>query len=153
MLSGACPPPSPPCSKPGATEMRILLRKAALLLVSLWATCAGAQQRFPPPDFEGGHRLPTTSTPAARALWFGYLDVAVLAAALGVATWLIYRKRSRKGLVWLSLFSVFYFGFWRKGCVCSIGSLQNVSLALFDPAYAVPIGVLAFFVLPLLFAL
>jgi polyferredoxin len=133
--------------------MRLLLRKASLVLLAFWATCAVAQQRFPPPDFEGGHQLPVTSTPAARALWLGYLDVAVLAAGLAAATWLIYRKRSRKGLVWLSLFSVLYFGFWRKGCVCSIGSLQNVSLALFDHSYAVPIGVLAFFVLPLLFAL
>jgi ferredoxin len=53
----------------------------------------------------------------------------------------------------LSLFSVAYFGFYRKGCVCAIGSLQNVALALGDSGYAVPAGVLAFFVLPLAFAL
>jgi polyferredoxin len=79
--------------------------------------------------------------------------VAVLAAALVLASWLIYRKRSRKGLIWLSIFSLLYFGFWRKGCVCAIGSVQNVALALFDPGYAVPVGVTAFFVLPLLVAL
>ena len=53
----------------------------------------------------------------------------------------------------LSIFSMLYFGFWRKGCVCAIGSLQNVSLALCDHGYAVPAGVIAFFILPLLFAL
>ena len=53
----------------------------------------------------------------------------------------------------LSIFSLLYFGFWRKGCVCAIGSVQNVALALFDPGYAVPLGVAAFFVLPLAFAL
>jgi ferredoxin len=52
-------------------------------------------------------------------------------------------------LVWLSLFSMAYFGFWRKGCVCAIGSLQNVAYALGDNSYVLPWGVLAFFVLPL----
>ncbi len=72
---------------------------------------------------------------------------------LGLASWLIYKRRSRKGLMALSIFSLLYFGFWKKGCVCAIGSLQNVSLALCDRSYAVPIGVLAFFVLPLVLAL
>jgi len=112
-----------------------------------------AEQRFPPPDFEGGHQLPATAQPAARALLFQYLDVGVLVASLGIATWLVHRKRSRRAVVLLSIFSLVYFGFYRKGCVCAIGSVQNVSLALCDSSYAVPITVLAFFVLPLLFAL
>jgi hypothetical protein len=77
----------------------------------------------------------------------------VLAGSLGVASWLIYRKRSRKGLIGLSLFSIAYFGFWRKGCICAIGSPQNVALALADPSYAVPWVAVAFFALPLAFAL
>lgn len=109
--------------------------------------------RFPPPEFESGHQLPVTGMPAGRELWLQYLDVAVLLLALGFATWLIYKRRSRKGVVALSIFSLLYFGFWRKGCVCSIGSLQNVALAIFDSHYAIPIGVLAFFILPLVFAL
>ena len=102
----------------------------ALLLLLLLSSVAFAEQRFPPPDFESGHQLPATTTPAARALALQYLDVAVLAACLGLATWLVYQRRSRKGLMALSIFSVLYFGFWRKGCVCAIGSLQNVALAL-----------------------
>jgi ferredoxin len=124
------------------------------LLLFLGSLSAFAEQRFPPPDFvETSHQLPLTATPAARGLFFQYLDVAVLAVALGVATWLVLGKRSRRGLVALSIFSVAYFGFYRKGCVCAIGSLQDVVLALGDGGYAVPIGVLAFFVLPLAFAL
>ena len=123
------------------------------LLLSLLTGVAIAEQRFPPPDFEGGHQLPVTTTPAARGVLLQYLDVAVLAASLGLASWLIYRRRSRKGLMALSIFSLLYFGFWRKGCVCAIGSLQNVSLALCDRSYAVPLGVVAFFVLPLVVAL
>ena len=130
------------------------LRWLALLSVLLLAaTCALAEQRFPPPDFESGHQLPVPTTPPARALTLQHLDVAVLAVSLGLATWLIYQRRSRKGLMALSIFSILYFGFWRKGCVCAIGSLQNVSLALCDRSYAVPLGVVAFFVLPLALAL
>jgi len=131
---------------------RLLIPFLAIFLLLL-AISSNAQQRFPPPDFESGHKLPVTTAPAARALGFQYLDVIVLVGCLAASSWLVYRRRSRKGLVGLSLFSLAYFGFWRKGCVCAIGSLQNVSLALADPTYAVPAGVLAFFVLPLIFAL
>jgi NosR/NirI family transcriptional regulator, nitrous oxide reductase regulator len=128
----------------------------ALVVLTFIAGSAGilsAEQRFPPPEFEGGHQLPVTTAPPARALMFQYLDVAVLGACLVVASVLVYRKRSRKGLMALSVFSLLYFGFWRKGCVCAIGSVQNVALALFGTGYAVPIGVLAFFVLPLAVAI
>jgi ferredoxin len=126
-------------------------------IVAFLLVCSGsllAEQRFPPPDFvETNHQLPGTTTPDPRAVWVQYLDVLVLAGALGVATWLVHRKRSRRGLFWLGLFSIAYFGFWRKGCVCAIGSPQNVALGLFDPGYAVPLGVLAFFALPVAFTL
>jgi NosR/NirI family nitrous oxide reductase transcriptional regulator len=141
-----------------ARQSSIVNRQSYLwVLLLAWILVSGiqvnAQQRFPPPDFESGHQLPITATPAARALWFQYLDVAVLIGCLATASWLVHRKRSRKHLVGLSLFSLAYFGFWRKGCVCAIGSLQNVSLAFADPEYAVPATVLAFFVLPLVVAL
>ncbi|HZR18835.1 MAG TPA: 4Fe-4S binding protein [Verrucomicrobiae bacterium] len=124
-----------------------------LLVLMLALFSAGAQQRFPPPEFESGHKLPTATEPAARGFLRQYVDVAVLAGSLGLATWLAYRKRSRKAMIALSLFSVVYFGFWRKGCICAIGSLQNVALALGDPNYALPASVLGFFVLPLAVAL
>lgn len=111
------------------------------------------EQRFPPPDFESGHQWPVTTTPPARALGLEYADVGVLVAALGLACWLIYRRRSRRGVFALSVFSLAYFGFYRQGCVCAIGSVQNVALALFDPGYAVPLTVLAFFAAPLVVAL
>jgi ferredoxin len=49
----------------------------------------------------------------------------------------------------LMVFSLVYFGFWRKGCVCAIGSIQNVVLSIFDPEYAIPATVLVFFLAPL----
>ncbi|HEY5915567.1 MAG TPA: 4Fe-4S binding protein [Verrucomicrobiae bacterium] len=141
-----------------AGKFETFARKSKLLVLLLFiclpAMSSFSEQRFPPPEFtETNHQLPATTTPAARGLFFEYQDLVVLAVSLGVATWLIYGKRSRKGLVGLSIFSLVYFGFYRKGCVCAIGSLQNVALALADRGYALPLVVTGFFVLPLMFAL
>jgi NosR/NirI family nitrous oxide reductase transcriptional regulator len=122
---------------------------ALLVLPSL----AFGIQRFPPPQFSSGHELPSTTQPGPRAGFYGYLDVVVLLAALSVASYLALKKRSRRGISILGIFSLAYFGFWRKGCVCSIGAIQNVTLALFDGSYTVPITVIAFFTLPLIFTL
>ncbi|MBI5768114.1 MAG: 4Fe-4S binding protein [Verrucomicrobia bacterium] len=124
-------------------RLSFLLSPAAILAAS----------RFPPPDFEGGHKLPETTTPAARGLVLEYLDVALLLGCLALATWLAYRPRSRRGLAWLSLFSLGYFGFYRKGCICAIGSIQNVALGFADRSYAIPLTVLLFFLAPLVVAL
>src|SRR6266404_2973705 len=67
--------------------------KSMPALAFVWlvsANLALAQQRFPPPDFESGHRLPLTATPAARAQLLQYGDVAVLALCLGLASWLVF---------------------------------------------------------------
>jgi polyferredoxin len=118
------------------------------------ALASGAGElRFPPPDFESGYTMPLTQYPAARVQGLEWLDVLVLVASLGVATWLAFRQRSRAGLVGLSIFSLLYFGFYREGCVCAIGSVQNVALALFGTGYALPVGVAAFFAAPLAVAL
>jgi polyferredoxin len=51
------------------------------------------------------------------------------------------------------VFSVLYFGFYRKGCICPIGAIQNVTLTVFDSGYAIPVSALIFFLLPLAFSL
>src|SRR6266487_6299206 len=113
-----------------------------------------AEQRFPPPDFiDTNHQLPVTATPPAREWSLQYLNATVLFACLGIAVWFIYKQRSRRGVFWLSLFSLAYFGFWRKGCVCAIGAPQNIVFGLFNPGYAVPLTVVAFFAAPLIVAL
>lgn len=126
-----------------------------LLLFGLaFLATAFAEQRFPPPEFvETGHKLPPTTTPEPRSLAWQYIDVALLALALGISTWMVHRTRQRRGLFWLGIGSILYFGFWRKGCICAIGSPQNLALALFEPGYAVPFTVMAFFLLPLAVAL
>lgn len=132
--------------------MVVLCRFIMLFLLTLCSACWG-EQRFPPPDFESGHELPEMTAPAARASWMAYRDVAALTVALGVGCWLSLKQRSRRWIFALALLSLIYFGFYRKGCVCAIGALQNVTLATFDGSYGLPLAVLAFFVLPLLFTL
>ncbi|MEI7896528.1 MAG: 4Fe-4S binding protein [bacterium] len=112
-----------------------------------------AVQRFPKPEFETGYLQPETLQPSARGEWLAVLDVFVLAACLAVVSWLVLKKRSRMGVFWASIFSLAYFGFYREGCVCSIGALQNITLAIANNAYVVPLSALAFFILPLMFTL
>jgi ferredoxin len=126
---------------------------AILLFVTLQNVAGLAQQRFPKPEFETGHTQPPTLTPDPREGWLEIMDVAVLILSLSLITWFILKKRSRKGVFWMSIFSILYFGFYRLGCVCSVGSLQNITLALFHPDYKIPFTVVAFFVIPLLYTL
>lgn len=130
----------------------VYLTICVVVLLALPGAALGLQ-RFPPPQFRSGHELPVTTQPPPRADVYEYLDVMVLLAALSLASYLALKKRSRRGLLALGIFSLLYFGFWRKGCVCAIGAIQNVTLALFDHGYTVPIAAVAFFMLPLVFTL
>lgn len=112
-----------------------------------------AQQRFPKPEFEKGHVQPPTITPPPNAEYLEYIDLLILFAGLALISWVVIKKRSRKAVFWISIFSIIYFGFIRRGCVCPVGSIQNITLALFNPEYSIPISVVGFFVLPLLFTL
>ncbi len=112
-----------------------------------------AQERFPRPEFETDYTYPEYQLPTARGLAWEYTDTAVLIVVLSITTWLALKKRSRQGLLWMSLFSLAYFGFFREGCICSIGSVQNVSLALFNSTYTIPLTALLFFIIPLIYAI
>ncbi len=114
---------------------------------------AASQQRFPKPEFESGYEQPDTITPEPRSMALEYFDVAVLLVVLSLASWLALRKRSRPGILWLSVFTLLYFGFYREGCICSVGSIQNIVLSFSDVTYAISATVLLFFLLPLIFAL
>ena len=121
------------------------------LSLTLCAVALGLED-YPPPDFvETQHVMPSPTTPHPRLDVYEYVDAVVLLAALGLSSYLALRKRSRRAVFVLMLFSLIYFGFWREGCVCPIGSTQNIVLSVFDKEYVVPVVVLAFFLLPLLF--
>jgi NosR/NirI family nitrous oxide reductase transcriptional regulator len=124
-----------------------------ILPLAAWPASALAEPNFPLPEFSTGYRLPQTTTPGPRAPVFAYVDLAMLVAALALAAYFALRLRSRRHMTVLVLFSLLYFGFYRRGCVCSVGAIQNVALSLLDNGYALPLVVGGFFVLPLVFAL
>jgi NosR/NirI family nitrous oxide reductase transcriptional regulator len=111
------------------------------------------QDRFPRPEFESGYALPQIQEPQPRAGAWLAVDAVALAAAIGVSAFLVLKKRSRIGIVVLSAVSVLYFGFIRKGCICPVGGIQNVSQALFDSAYGLSLPTAIFFILPIAAAL
>lgn len=110
-------------------------------------------ERFPAPEFGSGYLLPSPDFPDFGSDVRTYADVAVLAMTLTFSCLSIFKWRSRFKLYLLAIFSVFYFGFYKNGCVCSVGSIQNVSLAVFQPNYLIPFSVLSFFLIPLVVAL
>ena len=112
-----------------------------------------AQQRFPRPDFETDYVVPSPLAPEPRLASMEILDVVILLIVLLLTSWFAIKNRSRRGILYLSVFTLIYFGFYRNGCICSIGGIQNVTLTLFNPAYAISITALLFFILPLIFAL
>jgi len=132
---------------------RYFLLVSILLFAAIQSFAADAKQRFPKPEFDTGYVQPRTMAPSPRFLFLEYLDVVVLLVVMSLVTWFVLKKRSRKGIFWTSVFSLLYFGFYREGCICSIGSIQNVVLGIFDPTYAIPFTALLFFLLPLIFSL
>ncbi len=124
-----------------------------LVLLFIWHSILFAQQRFPRPEFESGYTFPTHQLLNQRGPMWEYMDVAVLIGALLVTSYMAISRRSRQGIVWVSLFSLAYFGFYRQGCICAVGSVQNIALSLFNDNYAMPLSALLFFIIPLIFAL
>jgi len=124
-----------------------------IVLALLAAGPAMALERVALPQFKGGYVRPQTEVPPPQAAFYDYLDMTVFVGALAAASFLAIRARSRRGMWWLALGSLAYFGFWRGGCVCAIGAIQNVAQGLFSSGYIVPPAVIAFFTLPLVFTL
>lgn len=123
-----------------------------LLLLAFASSALIAQYQKAPPDFGGSYSFPTPTHPEPRSGLAMGLDAAMLAVSLGLGAYLILVRRSRAGAMALSVGAIAYFGFFRKGCTCPIGSIQNVTLSLVDPHYLISYSVLAFFVLPLVAA-
>ncbi|MDD4888488.1 MAG: NAD(P)H-dependent oxidoreductase subunit E [Phycisphaerae bacterium] len=99
------------------------------------------------------YNKPTPTYPEPRSASMRAIDVAVLAGALLLATWVILRFRHRLGLTLVLIATLLYFGFYRAGCVCPIGAIQNVVYSLVEPGYTISIVVTAVFLLPIIAAL
>ena len=108
--------------------------------------------RFPQPDFQSGYVFPEQYffTPN-EALW-SYIDIFLLVALMGFVAWAVIKKQVRWPVIVTSIISIAYFGFFRYGCICSVGSLQNVALSLVG-GVQIPLFVLLLFILPIVFTL
>ncbi len=134
--------------------MTRFLKIMFLLIVCLnLSTLAQVKERFPKPDFQSDYTRPDIHLTDARSQIFEYIDIIVLFICLSLASYFAIKQRSRRNIFLLIIFSIAYFGFYREGCVCSVGSVQNVTLALFNSGYAIPLSVIIFFVAPLLFTI
>lgn len=132
---------------------------ASLFILILMMGTAWSIERFPPPDFTD-HKLPVTEFQVPHG-GPGHDVVPIVALVLGLAAASYFavglsrksggrrKGRSRAGLLVVAIFSLIYFGFIREGCICAIGSVQNISLGLADSSYTVPIVAIVFFLLPI----
>jgi Fe-S-cluster-containing hydrogenase component 2 len=77
----------------------------------------------------------------------------MLVLLMSFVAWAVIKKQIRWPVMLTSVISIAYFGFFRHGCVCSIGAVQNVTLGLASDSYAIPLFVLLLFLLPIVFAL
>lgn len=112
-----------------------------------------AVARFPKPDFTSGYQYPEIVHGMPWETFWSWVDVVLLVGLMSLVAWAVHRRPSRRIVFSVSIVSVLYFGFFRTGCVCSIGSIQNVVLSLADSSYRLPLVVLLLFLLPLVFAL
>ncbi len=123
------------------------------LILLIFPAILSGQQRFPNPEFKSGYRLPTFEQPIPQFSSDPYIAFMAMLIVMGLTAYFVYYRRSRRPLRWLLFFSIFYFGFYHQGCICSIGSIQNVSEALFDRNKVLPFFVIGAFLSPLITAL
>jgi Fe-S-cluster-containing hydrogenase component 2 len=109
--------------------------------------------RFPKPDFESGYDYPERHYLIPNEALWSYIDIAMLILLMSFVAWAVIKKQVRWPVILTSVISVAYFGFFRYGCVCSIGAVQNVALALTSNSYTIPLYVLLIFILPIVFTL
>jgi len=117
-----------------------------MTVLVLASTCFGPSL----PDFPEDYTHPQDRQTDPRSNWVEYLDAAVLVVAIGLASVAALKWRRRWLLLGLVIFTIGYFGFFRAGCVCPIGSIQNCTETLFNSAYTLPIFVGIFFIVPLI---
>lgn len=128
-------------------------RLLSIITVLVASVNAFAEARFPKPDFTSGYEYPDIAHGVPSEQLLNILDILLLIGMMSLVVWAAYKKRSRSIIYSMSIVSVLYFGFFRSGCVCSVGSIQNVITAMVDPSYHLPWYVLFIFLLPILFAL
>lgn len=130
----------------------MLLLLVPLLVLATTAFAAQGEFRFPQPEFTTGYEHEEMHLPAA-SLTPPWLDAVLLVGLLALTAWVVLRGRSRNSVLALSFFALGYFGFYRQGCICSVGSLQNVLNAFIGTGEVLLLLTALFFLAPLIAAL
>ncbi|MCL2289480.1 MAG: 4Fe-4S binding protein [Bacteroidetes bacterium] len=123
------------------------------IILSVISLAISAQSRFPKPDFESGYVYPEQHFFVPKEALWSYIDIALLVLLMSFVAWAVIKKQIRWPVMLTAVISIAYFGFFRHGCVCSIGAVQNVALGLASDSYTIPLFVLLLFLLPIVFAL
>lgn len=95
---------------------------------------------YVPPEF-----APNVGAPE----WLNAVDAGLLVLLLGLAAWAVTCRRSLWWLWSAQAVALLWFGFVRAGCLCPVGSVGNVSVALLHPDTVLGVMPIFYFVLPL----
>ena len=125
---------------------------AAIIIFFILTYTASAELRFPKPEFSGGYKVPATTLTDSISD-YSYLKIAVLIGILILSGLAVYKMRSRKLILFISLINLAVFGFIMVGCVCPAGSVQNIASYFFGDSenFTVITGLLFF--IPLITAM
>ena len=129
---------------------RVLIGAIFLYLV---ASPVFGEYKFPPPEFDTNYLVPVMRTVPARADWLVYLDIFILIEVILLSAWASLKRRSRNIVMLISMFSLLYFGFYKEGCICPIGAVQDIVLSLTNPNYYLPFTAVLIFIIPLVASL
>jgi len=110
---------------------RIICLLALMLCVAATALFAVEAPRYEPPSFEGAHALPVAGHPAVFQVVPAWADALILAVALLLTAGAVLKRRSGRGIMALALICLAWFGFIRHGCICPVGSTQNIAMTAF----------------------
>jgi len=113
-----------------------------------------AEFRFPKPDFSTNYEIPPTPLPSPEFMNVPEIyNPIILCIILALTAFIFYKLRSRKIQIFLIFLVVIVFGFIKNGCLCSIGSIQTISLAIADKTYPVTISQILIFLIPIIAAI
>ncbi|MBF0409029.1 MAG: 4Fe-4S binding protein [Candidatus Riflebacteria bacterium] len=114
---------------------------------------ANEEARFPRPDFSSGYKTPSPAQPIEAFEKNSNTSLILMVILIFLTWYALFIARSRTAIRVIGLFSLIWFGFLNQGCVCPIGSIQNVSLGIIDPSWPVSKNVAGVFFIPLITAL
>lgn len=116
-------------------------------------TSVSFAKEYDVPVFDSTYAMPQVCNNTYTVSIREYIDVLLLILFLMFAGISLIKFRSRLYLFFTMIGSLVYFGFIRHGCICPVGSIQNVLSHFFTDSYTIPISVLLFFLIPLIAAL